>query len=1679
MTVRFSSGRLAAALLGLFALVGQAPAQVPLLKLEPNDRIAIVGNTLAERMQHEGSFEALIYALHPEHNLTIRNLGFSADELTVRLRSANFGSLDQWLSASAPIPKPDAIADRENTAKNRFAGIGLPADVVLMFFGYNESFGGEAGLPKFRKDLETYIDQLRSQKYNGRTSPRLAVLSPIGFENHKTRYLPDGAGINANLKLYTAAMKDVAAAKQVPFVDLFAPSLSAYETAKDKLTINGIHLNDAGNKTVAEFAAKGLFPTPVPAKPEVVEATRLAVVDKNFYWFQRYRATDGYSVFGERAFLKFVAGQTNYEVGQRELEVIDTLIGYRDVSIRAAAQGRNEKPKDSNLPPFVPVVTNKPGTLPGGKHLYQSGQDAIGLMTLGKNIEVNLFADETMFPEMVNPHQFAWDAQGRLWVATWPTYPHWKPTTAMNDKLVVLEDTNGDGKADKSTVFADDLHNITGFEFYNGGVIVAQAPDIVFLKDTNGDGKYDVKTRLVHGMDTADTHHTSNSFVLEPGGAIYFQEGTFHHTQVESPYGPARRNVNGGVYRYDPRKQKFDVYVTYGFANPHGHVFDKWGQDIVVDATGANPYHAPMFSGYLPFPDKHNRTPQVYQQRTRPCGGLEYLSSSAFPEEFRGNLMVTNCIGFLGIMRYKIEDNGGTLKGTELEPILVSTDPNFRPVDVKTGPDGAIYVCDWQNPIIGHMQHNLRDPSRDREHGRIYRITYKGMAAAPPVKVVGEPVEALLNLLKHTDDGVRRRVRIELASRKAEDAIPAAKAWASTLDATDKNVEHHRLEALWLHQSFDEVDLPLLKSVLKSPDFHARAAAVRVLVEWRDRVPEALALLKVAGADAEPRVRLEAVRGASYFATPEAVEVVLTAQEVGTDAAVDHVSKETLRTLDPLLKSAIAKGETIRFTTPAGVRYLVKSIPTEDLVKLKRTFIVNTELLSRAGVRDEVRREAVAGLAMETKTTELQVLIGAIKSQDKPSIDEVVAYDLARLLTSRTSDLAAGRAELEAIARTAKTPLLRRIGFVALISADGSADKAWEFAAQTPAGLLDLVTAVPQLRDPNLRAALYPKLTALVQSLPEPLAAKLPKVEGIRGRFVRIELPGKQRTLTLAEVEVMSDGKNVARVGKAIQHSTTHGGNAERAIDGNKSGAYADGGQTHTREGVDNAWWQVDLGSEVPIDAIVVYNRTDSNLSDRLKNFTVVVLDKAKKPVFAKINNPSPAVSAGIAIGGDSPERQIRAAAMLALTGVRGKEGDSFRTLAGYLKDNAYRAAAVTALQRIPADAWPKDDASAHLKTLADYVAAVPSGERTAPAVVDALQLADALAGLLPRDQAKAARKTLGELGVRVIRVGTLTDQMAYDKDKLVVQAGKPVEFVIDNTDIMPHNFVIVQPGSLEEVGNAAEVFGTTPGAQEKQFLPPSNRILLGSKLLQPRESQTLRFEVPTKPGVYPYVCTYPGHWRRMFGALYVVADVDDYLADPEAYLAKNPMPISDELLKFIRPRTEWTFAELAPAASELATGGRSFSHGKQLFTVATCVSCHKFDGQGQDFGPDLTKLDEKVFLKPEDLLKHLLEPSLRIEDKYRSYTFNLETGAVVTGMVLEKSPTGDYKVIENPLAKAEARLIRKADLAEEPKVSAVSIMPKGLLDKLTKDEILDLMAYILAKGDPKHKLFTGGHGHK
>ena len=852
-----------------------------------------IGNTLAERMQYFGHFETLLHARFPEHELVVRNLGYSADEIAFRPRSLNFGSPDDHLTM-------------------------WQADVILAFFGFNESFAGPGGLEKFKTDLTEFIQHTKEQAYNGESAPRLALISPIAHEDLENPNYPDGFANNVNLEMYTRAMENLAGEHDVPFVDLFTPSLAIMKERSQPLTFNGIHLRDDGHSVIAEILDAGLFgdhPNRGQAPPEL----RAEVNEKNFFFFHRYRAVNGYYIYGGRS--QRDNGNppfTDAYVLENERRKLDDMVAIRDRRIWKVARGLavGETIDDSQTRALYDVPTNlhePPRILPP--------REALKKFKLAPGYAVNLFASEVEFPEIENPVQLTFDARGRLWILTMPDYPMFQPPNRPNDRLLILEDVDEDGRADKLQIFADGLHVPTGFELGDGGVYVAQQPNLMFLKDTDGDDRADVRELILHGFDSADSHHSISAFTWGPGGGLYMHEGTFHHTSVETPTGPVR-NAHGGVYRFDPTTQGLETFVSYNFANPWGHVFDAWGQDFVADASPGNNYFATAFSGKAPQftgqPDfgpfkfvNRSRMQNFIVMRVRPTSGCEIVSSRHFPPAAQGNFLLNNVIGFQGILQHQLKEDGSGFTGTEIKPLLFSSDRNFRPVDLQFGPDGALYVVDWFNPLIGHMQHNLRDPNRDKSHGRVWRITYPSRSLVTTPKIDGEPPEALLELLKSYENRTRYRVRLELREHDTRDVMERLKNWLDELDPQDRDYEHHLLEALWVHQHHNAVDRPLLQRILRSPDYRARAAATRVLGSWRNQVEGALELLRTQANDAHPRVRLEAVRALSFFEDARAAEVSLQVLKYPMDYYLSYTIHETITTLKPFWEPLISSGRVL------------------------------------------------------------------------------------------------------------------------------------------------------------------------------------------------------------------------------------------------------------------------------------------------------------------------------------------------------------------------------------------------------------------------------------------------------------------------------------------------------------------------------------------------------------------------------------------------------------------------------------------------------------------------------------------------------------------------------------------------------------------------------------------------
>jgi glucose/arabinose dehydrogenase/azurin/HEAT repeat protein len=1042
------------------------------LEIREGDHICIIGNTLAERMQFPGHnhFETLLYQRFPKHNLVVRNLSWSADEVALRPRAEGFGTPDEHLTFSK-------------------------ADVVIAFFGFNESFAGEAGLEKFKSDLEEWIKHTKAQSYNGKGAPRIALVSPIAAEDLGNPNLLTGGALkelNARLALYTKAMKEVAEKNGMVFADVFTPSDAAFKNKaveSEACTINGVHLNGRhGDVLLSGMLHEALFGPLFGAMSAEYPgpynlALKAEVESKNFHWYNRYRIVDSYYVYGGRSGLKFADGdQTNRDVMQREREVLDVMVANRDARIWKLAQGEkvSDKIDDSNVPPFLDVKTwfgagikkdagantgQTSKTAEGSSAEIPTVAETMKKFTLAKGFKVECFASEEDFPELANATAMAFDTKGRLWVCTMPSYPQWRPGDEFIDKIIILEDSDGDGKANYCTTFADKLHLPISFEFYNGGILVSDQRNLTFLKDTNGDDKADFREVMLSGFDSADSHHVINAFTQGPGGDLYFQEGTFHYTQVETPYGPVRC-ANAGTYRYEPRTHKLSVFVSYNYANPHGIAFDQWGQTFIADASGGMNYFATAFSGHLPYPEKHASMKTFLKKRVRPTSGCEFVSSRNFPDDMQGNFLLNNCIGVQGTLNHTVKAVDSGYEATEIDPLMLNSDPNFRPVDMEFAPDGSLYIVDWAEALIGHMQYSIRDPLRDHKHGRIWRIWNSEKPLVKPVKVAGEPLPTVLNLLNQVEYRVRERAKQELGKQDTSKVMEALNAWLKNLPKEDNDYQHHLTEALWVCQGHNVVNQDLLKKVLSSPQHEARAAAVRVLCYWQDRVPDALDLLTKAANDPHPLVRLEAVRACSFSKDPKAANVALEVLKQPQDYYITYTLGETMRALKPSPSTIDVKAN------PAALTYVLGQMTNEELKAAPRVEGVLKAQLERKGLDAATREAAAMDLAKLLGTTREVELVSAIMRFDDQQVDTVVSAELGKLLASSSPQaLKTAQAQITRLASKDHGVRSARVAgmaaFITMIADPAKFAKERQDNHETISVLLESIVIIP---DPALRS---------------------------------------------------------------------------------------------------------------------------------------------------------------------------------------------------------------------------------------------------------------------------------------------------------------------------------------------------------------------------------------------------------------------------------------------------------------------------------------------------------------------------------------------------------------------------------------------------------------------------------
>ncbi len=965
------------------ARLAAAEAAAP-FELRDGDRVVFLGDRLIEGEQYQGWIELMLTTRFADRAITFRNLGWSGD---TPAGDARFGlSLLQAGREPADEGLKGLVKQIEDAKPT----------VVFVGYGMASSFDGAAGVAKFKADYARLLDTIE------RVSPgaRLVLLSPLRHESLGGAW-PDAKAHNAQLALYAQAVGEIAAARGVRFVSLY-DLLPARGAGAAPLTANGIFPTARGYRVLAETledrlfgdSARGAWRASLQAEP-----LRQAILRKNEWFFHRSRPANMAYIFGFR----------KREQGNNAVEVLKF-----DESI-AAEEGRIAKLR-ALQPADVPEIPRRIGNAKLEFRPQPHPQ-----FEIGDGLEVTLWAEN---PLLNKPIQMNWDARGRLWVASSELYPQIEPGQAATDKIIVLEDTTGAGRADKATVFADGLLIPTGVAPGDGGVYVAQSTELLFLQDTDGDGKADVRRAVLSGFGTEDTHHNLHTLKWGFDGRLYMNQSVYTRTDAETPHGVVRLKA-GGIFRFDPRDQEMEILYR-GWVNAWGHQFDDYGQSFVTDGAGFQgvSWGVPGAT-YFTLAPARRQIDSISPGRYPKFAGLEIVRSSLFPTDWQGDVITCDFRAHR-IVRFKLSDQGSGYVTKEMPDVLRTTADSFRPIDARLGPDGALYLADWSNPIIQHGEVDFRDTRRDKSHGRIWRVAPKGARPLPRTDLTKLANAALLERLKSPNGYELENARRVLTERGAAAVRADLDAWA----AKQKD-ERGKLEALWTYQAFNLPQPGLLKNLLAAKDARVRAAAIRVLPD-----EGAIGPLERLSADEHPRVRLEAVRALGRQNSARAAELVLGVLARPMDPFLDYAAWLSINELAAPWVAAVKSGA---WATTGRERQLEFAL--EAIEPAQASEILGL-LLARQGLARDGSGPWIELIGSAGGPAELRLLFDRVTSAglDEPAALRALAAltEAARLRSAKPyGDLTALRAQLTAPSGAVRVAALKLAG-------------AWKLAALSP-----------------------------------------------------------------------------------------------------------------------------------------------------------------------------------------------------------------------------------------------------------------------------------------------------------------------------------------------------------------------------------------------------------------------------------------------------------------------------------------------------------------------------------------------------------------------------------------------------------------------------------------------------
>ncbi len=1046
----FFSGLIWAILLGIGCQTPNSRSQSsPLLPSKDVSRIVLVGGTLISGMEEYGFFEQSMLRHFAAEKISFRNIGWPADDVYGLARS-QFGSAQNTQSWQPP------------TAEEGFGSKVLidhitEAQPSTLFIGY----GSEAAFCANEKDFELFTSGYKRlldvAEEQGRT---LILLSPpkheqvfISIEELERRnewlakvheFIQGQANKRDHLfiDLYTTLISDPTQQtytqngvqlnregyekmNRLLLDQLGIPHISNFKVALDKegqviekahcdisdvtATVNGVsfHLTPGEMLHAGQFTSK----TPVAIyvngqlvsnnqdtiahiqlRHDSLQQDRLLATIKEKNRLHRYRLrplNEAYIYL----FRRHEMGHLAYEmddltalVSEKEREIthlMPTQTYFVEVEMIKPWEPPKNYPEDE-VPAFVP----EPNI-----------DKELEAFKLSDEFEMSLFASD---PMIANPINVNWDTKGRAWVATSSTYPHIVPGREPNDKIVILEDTDGDGKADKHTIFAENLlvpHSVMPVP---GGAYVAATTELLFLADTDGDDVADERRVVLGGFGNADVHHMIHGLRWMPWGDLHVTQSIYINSFIETAYGI--RVLNGsGIWSFRPETERLEVF-SRGLINPWGEAIDEWGQTFATDGAGSSGInylfpesaHATAVGAPAVLPGLNHSTPKNT--------AAEVIYSRHFPPSWQGSI-ITHDFRANRTVRYQINPEGSGYKSREVETVLRSDHRSYRPVDSKIGPDGALYIVDWYNPIIDHGEVDFHHPIRDRSHGRIWKLTHRLRPLLSPVSFYEKSPAQLLELLKSPEQFTRIQANRAFVEKDGDPQLVLD--WLRGISTNDPNAARHRLEGLWLLAALNHYHATVHRTSLQSASYQERAAAIRMLAHWQKQAEFADELQQLIN-DTHPQVRLEAIHALREMGNMAASEMVVQVLDHTMDENLTFALDKSLRDMEDQWLPAILEGQAI-FNHSAD-KQLYALLTSEDAriiapinERLKNTSIAPDladrawKLMAKIG-DDETRALVLQKALTEKDASLLRVMANAPAAyhavpNDLSSLSELLHHD--------------------------------------------------------------------------------------------------------------------------------------------------------------------------------------------------------------------------------------------------------------------------------------------------------------------------------------------------------------------------------------------------------------------------------------------------------------------------------------------------------------------------------------------------------------------------------------------------------------------------------------------------------------------------------------------------------------